>query len=103
MTTIVEWECTLSEKIAYVELLGELNLSAEEALDLGQAITQLVKRNGPGPAVDLLIRQYPASLAVYLVFKGISSYDSGNYWSAIGEETGLTSDKMHTRLGQCLE
>jgi RNA polymerase primary sigma factor len=84
-------------------LLGELNLSVEEARDLGQAIAQLVKRNGQMPAIGLLRRQYPASLAVYLVFKGLSGYESGNYWSAVGEETGLNSVNAHQEMGQAFE
>lgn len=103
MTAIVAWESSLVEKIAYVELLGELNLSVEEVRDLGQALAQLVERNGSKSAIDLLRRRYPASLAVYLVFKGIYSYDSGDYWSAVGAETGLTTDPTHRQMGQCFE
>ncbi len=103
MATVVEWERLLTEKIAYVELLGELNLSAEETGDLGQAIAQLVRRNEPMVALGLLRRQYPASVSVYLVFKGIYNYVGGDYWSAVAEETGLISTNAHTRMGQCFE
>ena len=103
MKTAVEWEISLSEKIAYVELLGELNLSSEETHDLGQAIAQLVRRNGQKSAVSILGNNYPTCLAVYLVFKGVSGYESGDYWSAVGEETGLTSVPVHQEMGQAFE
>jgi len=103
MTTAVEWEISLSEKIAYVELLGELNLSSDEVLDLGQAIKQMVVRNGQISAASILRNTYPSCLAVYMVFKGISGYDSGDYWSAVGEETGLTSASAHQEMRKAFE
>ncbi|HEY1353138.1 MAG TPA: sigma-70 family RNA polymerase sigma factor [Ktedonobacteraceae bacterium] len=104
MTTAVEWEISLRERIAYVELLGELNLSSQETGDLGQALAQLIGRNNEQlAAVSLLSRNYPACLAVYLVCKGISGYDGGDYWTAVGEETGLTSSKAHQEMGRAFE
>ena len=103
MLTLGEWENQLSEKIAYIELLGELNLSDEQVKDLGKKIAQLVMRDGQSMAISILARTYPVCLAVYLVSKGIYGYESGDYWSGVFNETGLIGISAQTRLGQFFE
>jgi len=78
MLTLGEWENFLSQKIAYVELLGELDLTDEQVEDLGKKIAQLVIRQGQSSAIGILERSYHVRLAVYLVSKGIYGYESGD-------------------------
>ncbi len=97
MNTLGEWEKNLCEKIAYVELLGELNLSEEQAGNLGKMIADLVRQRGQSDALHTLESKYPSCLAVYLVAKGVYGYEGGDYWSSITEGIGLSSQQ---RLGQ---
>ena len=103
MLTLGEWENFLSQKIAYVELLGELDLTDEQVEDLGKKIAQLVIRQGQSSAIGILERSYPVSLAVYLVSKGIYGYESGDYWSGVARETDLTGLAAQSRLVQFFE
>src|SRR5581483_10539553 len=103
MATLGEWEQDLCEKIAFVELLGELNLTEEHVQIIGSLIAELVQHLGHAQAFQVLERKFPTCLAVYLVAKGVYGYDSGTYWASIGEETGLSGPNAHQRLGQFFE
>ena len=100
MNTLGEWEKNLCEKIAYVELLGELNLSEQQARNLGKMIADLVRCYGQSDALHVLENKYPCCLAVYLATKGVYGYEGGDYWSSIKEEFGLSSQQ---RLGPFFE
>lgn len=102
MVMLAEWEQDLHEKIAYIELLGELNLSEEQTKSLGARIAELVHRCGSPEALHILEESYPACLAVSLVAQGVYGYRGGDYWSSIAEETGLGLNAQQ-RLGQFIE
>jgi RNA polymerase primary sigma factor len=103
MATLDEWERDLGEKVAYIELLGELNLSEEEVQYLGEKIAKLVHHWGLSEAFHILASKYPTCLAVYLVAKGVYGYQGGNYWSSVAEETGLSGPYAQQWLGQFFE
>src|SRR5713101_3351183 len=100
MYTLAEWEKYLSEKIAYVELLGELDLSDEQVKSLGKMMAELVRCYGQSETLRILESNYPTALAVYLVAKGIYGYQEGTYWASIAEESSLNAQQ---RLGQFFE
>jgi RNA polymerase primary sigma factor len=98
--TLVTWEKVLNEKIAYLELLGELDLLDEHVRSIGKLIAELVSHWGQSEAIRILETKYPACLAIYLVAKGVYGYKGGDYWSSITEEIGLSAQR---HLGQFFE
>ena len=98
--TLTDWEEELGKKIAYLELLGELNLLDEQVRNIGKLIAGLVSHWGQSETIRILESKYPACLAVYLVAKGVYGYQGGDYWSSIAEEIGLSAQR---HLGQFFE
>src|SRR5713101_7342773 len=99
MATVGEQEKELREKIKYVELLGELNLSYTSNQKFGTFIANLVRQYGSASALHILTVKCPARFAVYLVAKGIYGYREGNYWSGVTEDTALTGINIQQQLG----
>jgi RNA polymerase sigma factor (sigma-70 family) len=103
MTTVSEQEKELRERIRYVELLGELNLSYDWQRQFGTNVANLVRDHGSARALRVLEEKCPSCLAVYLVAKGIYGYLGGNYWSSVEEDTELTSINIQQQLGLFFE
>jgi hypothetical protein len=57
---------------------------------------------GDKRALKVLERDYPCSLAVYLVTQGIYGYNGGDYWSEVLETTGFKGNQT-TALGRAFE
>ncbi len=100
MYTLGKWEKELSEKLSFIELLGELDLSRQQAKQLEQKIADVVYRTSQLEALRILARKYPTCLAVYLVTKGIYGYKEGVYWDSIAAKVGLNAQKQ---MGQFFE
>lgn len=100
MHTLGKWERVLGEKLPSIELLGELELTQNEAQLLEQEVAELVYRFGQNAALQMLEHSYPICLAVYLVINGIFEYKDGDYWSSVTAKTGLTAQ---ARMGQFFE
>ncbi|HEU5230998.1 MAG TPA: hypothetical protein VFV38_41740 [Ktedonobacteraceae bacterium] len=103
MATLDEWERELGERVAYIELLGELNLSDEQVKNIGEKLAELVQHLGQSEAFQIVASKYPTSLAAYLVAKGVHGYQSGTYWASVAEETGLSGTNAQQWLGQFFE
>jgi len=88
MHTLGKWEKVLGEKLPSIELLGELELTQNEAQLLEQEVAELVYRFGQNAALQMLEHSYPICLAVYLVINGIFEYKDGDYWSSVTAKTG---------------
>ncbi|HVB25287.1 MAG TPA: sigma-70 family RNA polymerase sigma factor [Ktedonobacteraceae bacterium] len=100
MHTLGKWEKELSEKLPYIELLGELDLSQQQARQLELKIADAVYLYGQSEALLTLKRKYPTCLAVYLVTKGIYGYKEGVYWESVAAKAKLTAQKQ---MGQFFE
>ena len=100
MYTLGKWEKDLSGKLPFIELLGELDLTQQQARQLEQKIADVVYQVGQLDALHILERKYPSCFAVYLVTKGIYGYKEGVYWESIAAKAGLTAQK---RMGQFFE
>lgn len=100
MYTLGKWEKELSEKLSFIELLGELDLSRQQAKQLEQKIADVVYQTSQLEALRILVHKYPTCLAVYLVTKGIYGYKEGVYWESIAAKARLTAQK---RMGQFFE
>jgi RNA polymerase primary sigma factor len=97
-----EWEDWLMPQVRRVTLLGEIKISAPECKALGHHIHVNVHTVGQSRALQVLTRDYPCSLAVYLVAQGIYGYEGGNYWSEVLKDTGFS--KNYTwQLGRAFE
>ncbi len=99
------WEETMRSRIARVELLGELNITAEEAYQLTKAIAQVRQCSKSWLlAFTTLKDQYPNCLAAYLVTTAIYDYKDGDYWGYVNAGSGLAATQQHQqRLGQFFE
>ncbi len=87
----IEYEDELREKIPYIELLGELDISQEWTQQFNEYIAFQFGEHGSVKALRLLAQQTPTCLAVYLVARGIYSYQEGNYWSGVVTGFDLSS------------
>src|SRR5260370_2782634 len=103
MDSLADWEKDLREKIDYIELLGELNLSQDDVRQIGSLIANLFCTYDQSTTLHILKRRYAVCLAVYLVAKGIYGYQGGDYWTSIKEEIGLTSGNIQQQVGPCFE
>src|SRR5260370_1344933 len=103
MDSLADWEKDLREKIDYIELLGELNLSQDDVRQIGSLIANLFCTYDQSTTLHILKRRYAVCLAVYLVAKGIYGYQGGDYWTSIKEEIGLTSGNIQQQVGQFFE
>jgi hypothetical protein len=100
--SIQEWEDWLIPQVHRVTLLGEIKINAPECQVLGHSIHMKVHSLGQSRAFRVLTRDYPCSLAVYLVAQGIYGYEGGNYWSEVLKDTGF--GKNYTwQLGRAFE
>jgi hypothetical protein len=97
-----DWEDWLEPQARYVELLGEIAVTAEECAQLGQAIGLHVKRLGHHRALQSFRDTYPFSFAVYLVAQGIYGYQGGAYWSEVIQATNLNRTYAW-QVGQAFE
>ncbi len=104
MVTLESWENTLKQQLAGVDLIGELDLTAEDAQDIGRLIAQLIRSAGPQDSVRLIERRYPSAFAAYLVFQGGHSYDRGDFWGGVCAGANLPNDGNYTvAWGQAFE
>ena len=102
LITLKDWEDYLAPQVRTVELLGEIPITASECAQLGQAIARHVKRWGHAKALRSLERDYPCTLAVYLVAQGIHGYKGGDYWTPVVRATGLSSGYT-SQVGRAFE
>ena len=99
-----EWETKLRSQVEEVDLLGEIALTPEEVIELGNLIGDLVRSLGWEQAKEALREKYPCSFAIYLVSQGIHGYEEGDFWSGVRETTGLNLSPIQTiQWGQLFE
>lgn len=104
MTTLADWEDRLKTQLKAVDLIGELDLSAEQTAEIAQLIRANGYVFGSHAMVDWALQYYPRTLAAFLVFQGIYGYESGDFWSAICGAIGVPDNGNHTQqLGQAFE
>jgi RNA polymerase primary sigma factor len=98
--TWMQQEEELSEKLQYVELLGELDISEDWIYQFREFITQAYNIQEHVHTLRLLTQHYPTCFAVYLVMQGIYGYQEGDYWSHIieGSELGVNSTQFLGRF-----
>ncbi len=107
--TLAEWEGYLAPQVKQVELLGEINLSLDEAESLGRQLGQFIghqqKYGSIQSTLNSLRRRYPCAFAVYLVAQGAHDEDATNgYWPDVDQALGLNLDSnWRSRLGQLFE
>jgi len=82
--------------MAQIELIGELDLSAEEMAELGRLIQALLRTQGFWRSTEELRHRYPCTFVAYLVFQGMYGYEGGDYWSAACEGAGLPNLPNYT-------
>ncbi|HVB74085.1 MAG TPA: hypothetical protein VNE38_11080, partial [Ktedonobacteraceae bacterium] len=99
---LVDWENNLQEMIAYVELLGELDLTEDDVKRIGVLIARLVRSSSQATALQVLKTACSTTLAAYLVAKGVYGYREGNYWESIAEEIGWNTGTIQ-QLGLLFE
>jgi len=87
--TLDDWERELKPRMDQIELMQELDLSAEETAELGRLIRAFLHALGPSRGMRELRRGYPCTFVAYLVFQGVYGYETGDYWSGVCETTGL--------------
>ena len=105
MATLESWENSLTQQIADVDLIGELELTQEQTHEIGTLIRGLIRRSSDFQhATQVLRLSYPRSLAAFLVFQGIYGYNEGDYWSAVRAAAGIPpSPNLTTAWGQTFE
>lgn len=79
MIDLTEWEKRFALSVQNTELLGDIELTENEFMDLQQKLKDYIKEHG----YVYLNSRAPLSLAVFLVRIGIKEYNEGNYWSAV--------------------
>lgn len=97
-----DWEGFLRSSVARVELLGEIALTDEERVQIGQIIGLHVQALGYSRAVRTLRSKYPCTLTVYLVAQGVYGYEGGDYWSDVIEATGFKHPYV-SKVGRAFE
>lgn len=103
MATLESWENNLKQRLAGVDLIGELDLRPEEAQEIGTLIRGLIRRSSDFQhATQTLRLSYRCSLAAFLVFQGVYGYNEGDYWSAVCAATGIPASFTST-WGQAFE
>ncbi len=95
-------EKELGEKLRYVELLGELNISEEWVSQFRAFVTHKYRNYEHTHVLRLLTQTYPICLAVYLVMQGVYGYWGGDYWSQVLEDNELSVSNT-LFLGQFFE
>jgi DNA-directed RNA polymerase alpha subunit/DNA-binding CsgD family transcriptional regulator len=100
--TLDEWELYLRSRVSQVELLGEIALTDQERVQLGQVIGQRVRSLGHGRGVRTLRSEYPCALSVYLVAQGVYGYEGGDYWTDVIEMTGFKRPRV-SEVGRAFE
>jgi hypothetical protein len=72
-----------------IEWIGLLDLTEEQAHDLGSALAVYMKSHAGDDAVDQVWKRFPDACACYVVFEGAFSYCGNNLWSAVSETLGI--------------
>lgn len=104
MAKLDEWEQRLRPKMAAIDLIGELDLTTEEAQEIGSLIAALIRLSSPQGATRQLERRYPSAFVAYLVFHGGYSYDRGDFWGGVCVGAGLPNEGNLTMAwGQAFE
>ncbi|MBN1139881.1 MAG: sigma-70 family RNA polymerase sigma factor, partial [Anaerolineae bacterium] len=86
---LYEWEQRLRPLVGQVELLGEIPLTAEETTDLAKAVDARLRKTKLSEVVSIFRRQYPCSLAVFLVAQGVYGYSGvDGYWPNVSRALG---------------
>jgi len=84
----------LSPGICNMTLLGDLPLSSGDVDHLASLMGQCMSTTAGRRS---LARESPACLCCFLVWKGITGYSEGDYWSAVWQAIDLTNDANRER------
>ena len=96
---IEECERILSGELGKIRLLGDIPLNEYDVKKLEELFkNELVGGNEKG--LDNLLINNPVSIAIYLVWKGIISYEGGEYWSGLKDILGIYSANEEIRVGE---
>ncbi|BCL80054.1 hypothetical protein ccbrp13_25190 [Ktedonobacteria bacterium brp13] len=98
MPSLNSLEKNLLERIKYIELLGELDISEDQVKELETEIAQYIQQFDQVKALDILTTRYPTSLALCLVLIGVSDYHDGNYWTGVAQSIQIQSGHAQSRL-----
>lgn len=103
LRTLANWEEELRPQIAGGNiLLGQLPLgrppyNRADMDDLGRLLAVRFRRShGFFDNLDHVERNYPLSLALFLVLQGIYNYEKGVYWSKPLQQLGIPEDGNHS-------
>ena len=96
---ISECESTLQQHLPSIRLLGQLPLNDS---DLERIFAYIQQSLGGRVSENLsgVIEDTPATLACYLVWKGIQGYDEGIYWRSLSNELGFLDAGQQAKLGR---
>lgn len=104
MVKLETWEQKLRPRMTAVDLIGELDLTSEEAQEIGSLIAALIRVSSPQEGTRQLERRYPSAFAAYLVFQGGYSYDRGDFWGGVCAGAGLLNEgNLTVAWGQAFE
>jgi len=96
---IEECERILSGELGKIRLLGDIPLNEYDVKKLEEIFkNELIGGNDEG--LDKLLINNPVSIAIYLVWKGIISYEGGEYWSGLKDILGIYSASEEIRVGE---
>ncbi len=100
---LADYERTISPLFKEVSLVVEIPLAPCEIDQIEAALKQLLARSNPASVTRWLRDRASCTLACYLVWKGISGYQHGDYWSAICSSVGLPKPNWSSRWGRLFE
>ncbi|MBI2195073.1 MAG: hypothetical protein HYU36_24080 [Planctomycetes bacterium] len=104
LTTLPQMEQRLGEALRRIELICELPFTDADDARLRQVLVEELGRGVERGAWLRLARDYPCSLACFLVQRGIREYREGEFWTPVGQafRTELPQN-IQTEWGQAFE
>lgn len=97
-TELHECEKVLFDSLDGVNYLGEVNFSVEDIDKLAAMLKEIIGRYGESEISCL--KGFPACVSIYLVGKGITSYQSGEFWPPVLEGIGALETRSQYTLGE---
>ncbi len=82
-----------------LQFIGQYELTEEDIDRIGEHIYTHLKMDST-EGFNKIKLEAPEALALYLVGKGVYSYDDGDYWTAVAENIGLPDISWQDRFGR---
>lgn len=98
-----ERERTYAQRMRTVRLIGEISLSREEFDSLTQELRDYRFWTPSRDIIGNLKRDFPATLAVFLVYCGVYNYEAGDYWGSVCAHLRICKASTESELGQFFE